>query len=75
MTLGKKGITVRFTDEEMRQLEELAERYQVSLATILRWALRALAEYVEQCDGRITLPLDFTRLAPPVLEGSAPVKG
>lgn len=75
MAVGKKGITVRFTDEEMKQLEELAERYQVSLATILRWALRALAEYVEHCDGRITLPLDFTRLTPAVLENSSAQQG
>ena len=62
----KKGITVRFEDHEMAKLDELAARYHVSSATILRWALQALAEYVEINDGRIILPLDFTNFRPPV---------
>jgi len=59
---GKKGITVRFEDEEMARLEELARCYQVSSATILRWALRALAEYVRHKGGKLVLPLDFSEL-------------
>jgi hypothetical protein len=62
---GKKGITVRFEDEEMARLEELAHRYQVSSATILRWALRALAEYVRIKGGKLVLPLDFSELDHP----------
>lgn len=56
----RKGITVRFEDDEMAKLEELANRYHVSSATIIRWALKALAEYVDANGGRITLPLDFS---------------
>ena len=56
----KKGITVRFEDHEMAKLEQLAARYHVSSATILRWSLQALAEYVEINGGKIILPLDFT---------------
>lgn len=59
---GKKGITVCFEDEEMARLEELARCYQVSSATILRWALRALAEYVRHKGGKLVLPLDFSEL-------------
>jgi hypothetical protein len=62
MSSPKKGITVRFEDHEMQQLDDLAERYQVTSATIIRWSLRALAEYVRMNDGRIVLPLDFSRL-------------
>lgn len=57
---NRKGITVRFEDQEMQQLEELAKRYHVSSATIIRWALKALADYVEVNGGKITLPLDFS---------------
>jgi hypothetical protein len=57
---NRKGITVRFEDEEMAKLDELAARYHVSSATIIRWALKALADYVEINNGRIVLPLDFT---------------
>ena len=61
MTIAnRKGITVRFEDEEMAKLDELAARYHVSSATIIRWALKALADYVTVNDGRIVLPLDFT---------------
>lgn len=58
---NRKGITVRFEDHEMAKLEELAERYHVTSATIIRWALKALADYVEVNGGRIVLPLDFTK--------------
>ncbi len=43
----------------MQELGGLAERYRVSSATILRWALRALGNHVERNEGRLVLPLDF----------------
>jgi hypothetical protein len=43
----------------MRSLVDLAKRYHVSSATVLRWALQALAEHVRLNNGKITLPLDF----------------
>jgi|694.fasta_scaffold117753_3 hypothetical protein len=60
MATNKKGITIRFEDDEMAKLDELAARYHVSSATIIRWALKALGEYVEANGGKITLPLDFS---------------
>lgn len=59
---NRKGITVRFEDSEMELLEELAKRYHVSSATIIRWSLKALSEYVEINGGRLTLPLDFSTI-------------
>ncbi len=56
----RHAVTVRFSDVEMRQLEDLAERYHVSAATVLRWALQALADHVKGNGGKITLPLDFS---------------
>ena len=59
MATEKQGITVRFDEGEMQELGGLAERYRVSSATILRWALRALGNHVERNEGRLVLPLDF----------------
>ena len=59
MATDKQGITVRFDEGEMQELGGLAERYRVSSATILRWALRALGNHVERNEGRLVLPLDF----------------
>ena len=33
--------------------------YQVSSATIIRWALRALGNHVERNEGRLVLPLEL----------------
>lgn len=60
MASTKKGITVRFEDDEMDALEELAKRYRVTSATIIRWSLAALNDYVARSNGQITLPLDFS---------------
>ena len=60
MATNKKGITVRFEDHEMKQIEALAERYSVNSTTIIRWALKALGDYVAARNGKIQLPLDFS---------------
>lgn len=62
MANAKKGITVRFEDEEMARLDELAADFHVSSATIIRWALKALSDYVQSNGGKITLPLDFSAI-------------
>ena len=78
MANEKQGITVRFDEGEMQELANLAERYRVSSATILRWALRALGNHVERNEGRLVLPLDFGDAAVekpakrPVKRSSAP---
>ncbi len=59
MATEKKGITVRFEMSEMEELDALSDRYRVSSATIIRWALRALANHVERNDGRLVLPLEL----------------
>ena len=78
MATKKQGITVRFDEGEMQELANLAERYRVSSATILRWALRAMGNHVERNEGRLVLPLDFGDAAVekpakrPVKRSSAP---
>lgn len=59
MASGKTGITVRFENQEMQVLDGLAERYRVTSATIIRWALRGLADHVERNGGRLMLPLQL----------------
>jgi hypothetical protein len=59
MATEKKGITVRFEVSEMQELDALSDRYRVSSATIIRWALRALANHVERNEGRLVLPLEL----------------
>lgn len=61
MSEGKRGVTVRFEDDEMAELERLAKRYRVSFATIIRWALHALAEHVGRNEGRLILPVELER--------------
>ncbi len=65
---SKKGITVRFENHEMEQLEKLASRYKVTSAVVIRWALAALVEYVNRNNGKIALPLDFSQMpvSPPI---------
>ena len=78
MATEKQGITVRFDEGEMQELAGLAERYRVSSATILRWALRALGNHVERNEGRLVLPLDFgeTGTAKPTnKQAKKPTKG
>lgn len=65
MSEGKKGITVRFEESEMQVLDGLADRYRVSSATVIRWALRALANHVERNNGRLVLPLELDDQAVP----------
>lgn len=62
MPSDKKGITVRFEDEEMDRISELAKRYNVNVTTVIRWAINALYDYVQANGGKITLPLDFSKI-------------
>lgn len=50
----------------MKAIDDLAKRFRVSSATIIRWAIQALNEYVQQNQGRITLPLDFSEYFAPI---------
>ncbi|TAF23028.1 MAG: hypothetical protein EAZ71_13405 [Verrucomicrobia bacterium] len=43
--------------QELQVLDGLEDRYQVSSATVIRWALRALANHMERNNGRLILPL------------------
>lgn len=67
MPTNKQGITVRFEDDEMKAIDEMAKRFRVSSATVIRWAIQALNEYVQKNHGRITLPLDFSEYFAPLV--------
>jgi predicted transcriptional regulator len=70
MATEKNGITVRFDESEMGELDALADRYRVSSATIIRWALRALADHVERNEGRLVLPFELGEEAAVKVESS-----
>lgn len=56
------NLTIRIKPEEYRELQNLTERYKVSQATVVRWAIDALNDYIEKNNGRVTLPVDFTEI-------------
>lgn len=62
MPKPKKGISVRFTPDELSRLETLANRYNVPMTTIIRWSIQALDDYTANSNGRLTLPVDFRNL-------------
>lgn len=51
--------SIRFTAAQMEQLEELANRYSVDVATVVRWSVDALIQHVERHGGRLHLPVNF----------------
>lgn len=58
----KKGISVRFTPDELSRLENLADRYNVPMTTIIRWSIQALDDYTANSNGHLTLPVDFRNI-------------
>jgi predicted transcriptional regulator len=55
-------ISIRLDPLQDHQLETLANRFKVSKAVIVGWAIDALAEYAAKQGGRLTLPIDFEEL-------------
>lgn len=53
------NITVRLTEQEFTELKTLSERYRVSRATVVQWAIEALEEHIRRNKGKVALPLDF----------------
>lgn len=62
MHTQKKGLSIRLNDEEFSAVETLAERYNVPMTQIIRWAIQAFQDYSRTQDHRITLPIDFAEL-------------
>jgi hypothetical protein len=59
MPSDKKGITVRFEEDELARIEALAKKCIVNPTTVIRWGVNAILDYHEASGGKITLPLDF----------------
>ena len=59
----------------MQERGSLAERYRVSSATVIRWALRALSNHVEGHDDRMILPLELNDQAVPKAAKTAKKRG
>lgn len=60
MATTTHNLTIRMKPEEYQELQHMTERYKVSQATVIRWAIDALHGYIEHNGGRVTLPVDFT---------------
>lgn len=55
-------FTLRIPNDQIGKIKDLAERYKVTDAQIIRWGLDALFQYVERHGGRLHLPIDFDLL-------------
>ena len=60
--MKKTALSLRLDPPQLERLQELATRYKVTDANIIRWALDALSDYVAQHRGHCMLPIDFTTL-------------
>jgi hypothetical protein len=50
---------VRIPKADRDWLFEVAERYGVDAAQVIRWAIEAMRKYVDANNGRVHLPIDF----------------
>jgi hypothetical protein len=60
--MTKTALSLRLDPPQLAHLQALAARYKVTDATIIRWALDALSDYVTAHNGRCMLPIDFNEL-------------
>lgn len=56
-----KAIGLRVTTEQIEELNKVADEIGVDTSFLIRTAIDGLLNYVEANDGKITLPMDFTK--------------
>lgn len=54
------GAQFRFTEEQKRRVQEIAEASGLRRADIIRMAVQALIDYYDNHGNRLLLPLRFT---------------
>lgn len=66
MATAKKNssLLVRLPEEDHQALRQMNETTGIKPATLATLAIRALIDYYQANEGRISLPLDFTRHRP-----------
>ena len=55
-----KSQVIRLAPEEAEQLQDLSERFSVTQAQLMRWAVAALAAKVKRDGGKLVLPLNLS---------------
>lgn len=60
--MKKAAISLRLDEAQASQVATLAAQWDVNEATVIRWALKALYDYVVANDGKLPIPIDFTEL-------------
>jgi hypothetical protein len=64
-------FTLRLTTTQQDRVKELADRFEVGEAQVIRWGVDALLRYVDRHGGQLHLPIDFDKFWQEV-EASAP---
>jgi Ribbon-helix-helix protein, copG family len=59
MTTKKTTLSIRLDDEQLDKVKEIAAKFRVGEADVIRWAIDALVEYVAHHDGHLHLPIQF----------------
>jgi hypothetical protein len=67
-------IPVRLDEDQIAKVRGFSQRFSVTDAQIVRWAIDAFIRYVELHDGDLRLPLDFSKFWPQV-EASGKLAG
>lgn len=60
--VAKQISTFRLSAEHAEIIGRLADRFGVTQATVIRWAVDALIRYAEKHGDRLVLPIDFTEV-------------
>jgi len=55
-------IPVRLSPEQMAAIHRLAKEHDTTDAQIIRWAIKALLEYIDLHNGKLVMPFDFNEL-------------
>ena len=61
MSTKNVTIPVRLDPSQTEAIRKCADRFGVTDATVIRWAVDALLKYIELHKGAIHLPVDFTQ--------------
>lgn len=60
-TVNNTLLNFRITEDQHSALREIAKKNGVSVSQLARWAVEALIQQVEANDGRLSLPIEFSK--------------
>ena len=62
MAKDTSTFTLRIPHEQAAKVKELADKFLVTEAQVVRWGLDALIKYVDRHQGQLHLPINFDAL-------------